>query len=95
MDGETDAQGKLKLEPRSTPPTNTMYAHVLLCAYACFFLPEMELDYSVQSDPLITFAVIPEDRRGCHSFDSKRENDRQTEMKVDAKRMMRSQVWLG
>lgn len=81
--GETDAQGKLKLEPRSTPPTDKgwnrqyyvliaklLYAHVLLCAYACFFLPEMELDYSVQSDPLITFAVTPEDRRGCHSFDS-------------------------
>lgn len=60
--GETDAQGKLKLEPRSTPPPDTIYAHVLLRAYTDYLLvlPEVGLDYSVQSGPLITFAVTPE-----------------------------------
>lgn len=32
--GETDAQGKLKLEPRSTPPTDTMYCmHMCCCVH--------------------------------------------------------------
>lgn len=51
--GETDAQGKLKLEPRSTPPPDTM--HMYSCVQCLLLLPEMGLDYSVQSDPLITF----------------------------------------
>lgn len=36
--GETDAQGRLKLEPRSTPPPDTM--HLCCCVHLlCFLFP--------------------------------------------------------
>lgn len=53
--------GDLKLEPRSTPPTDTVhmsYACIYLFA-SCFFSPRRAF---------ITPAVTPpEDRQGCHS----------------------------
>lgn len=37
--------------------------HMYCCVCICLLLlPEMGLNYPVQSDPLITFAVTPEDR---------------------------------
>lgn len=53
--------GDLKLEPRSTPPTDTVhmsYACIYLFASSCFFFPRRAF---------ITPAVAPpEDRQGCH-----------------------------